>query len=115
MLMAHAVGSIGPWSRVDRQAYRSLMAKAAGVREQRRPSEVPKLARTGDGALTPGDIARVLTDESPAWSQLRRKLDRFRYCDTCDSWRSGVSASPLRPDDLECWICSSPLDALPED
>jgi len=78
----------------------------------RLPAEVPKLPRTGDGALTPDDITRVLTDESPAWTQLRLKLDRFRYCDSCDSWRSGVPASRHRPDDLECWICGSDMPPL---
>jgi len=88
------------------------MAKPTGVREQRRPAEVPRLPRTGEGAITPDDIARVLIDESPLWSHLRQKLDRFRYCDACDSWRSGVPASRHRPDDLECWICGSAMDPL---
>jgi hypothetical protein len=90
------------------------MAKAAAVREGRHPGEVPRLPPTGDGALTSADIARVLRDDSADWMPLRRKLERFRYCDTCDSWRSGVAASPLRPDDLECWICGSPLDSRPD-
>ncbi len=91
------------------------MAKASGTRERRHPTEVPTLSRTVEGALTPELIARVLTDESPAWSQLRRKLDRFRYCDSCDSWRSGVVPEYGRSDELECWICGSamePLDSL---
>ena len=88
------------------------MAKTSGTRERRHPAEVPKLSRTAEGALTPDDITRVLTDASPAWDQLREKLDRFRYCDSCDSWRSGVSPAPSRTDELECWICGSPMDPL---
>ena len=88
------------------------MAKASGTRERRHPAEVPKLSRTGDGALTPEDITRVLTDESPAWSQLRRKLDKFRFCETCDSWRSGVVPTLGSPDELECWICGTTMDPL---
>ncbi len=93
-------------------AYRSTMAKPIGVRERRQPAEIPKLSRTGDGALTPDDITRVLTDGSPAWQQLRQKLDRFRYCDSCESWRSGVPVSAKRSDEIECWICGSPMDPL---
>ena len=59
------------------------MKEIAGARASgeaaRAPAEIPRLPRIGDGALTPEDIARVLTDESPAWAQLRRKLDRFRW------------------------------------
>jgi hypothetical protein len=68
------------------------MAKASGTRERRHPAEVPQLSRTADGALTPDDITRVLTDASPAWDHLREKLDRFRYCESCDSWRSSVAS-----------------------
>jgi hypothetical protein len=78
----------------------------------RAPAEVPRLSKTGDGALTPEDITRVLTDPSPAWAQLRQKLDRFRYCDTCESWRSGVPTSEHGTGDLECRLCGSPMDPL---
>jgi hypothetical protein len=88
------------------------MAKASGTRERRQPGEVPQLSRTGEGALTPDDITRVLTDASPAWDHLREKLDRFRYCESCDSWRSGVAPPTGRSDELECWICGSPMDPL---
>ena len=88
------------------------MAKTSGTRERRHPAEVPKLSRTAEGALTPDDITRVLTDASPAWDQLREKLDRFRYCDSCDSWRSGVAPANSHADELECWICSTPMDPL---
>lgn len=93
-------------------AYRSAMAKASGTRERRNPAEVPRLSRTAEGSLTPEHIARVLTDDSPAWSQLRGKLDRFRYCDSCDSWRSGVAPEGRHTDELECWICGTPMDPL---
>ncbi|MGZ4704569.1 MAG: hypothetical protein ACXWCM_06840 [Acidimicrobiales bacterium] len=88
------------------------MAKVSGTRERRHPAEVPKLPRTGEGALTPDDIVRVLTDESPTWAQLRRKLDKFRYCETCDSWRSGVSPTFGPADQLDCWICGTGMDPL---
>jgi hypothetical protein len=88
------------------------MAKASGTRERRHPAEVPKLPRTGEGALTPDDIARVLTDASPVWVQLREKLHRFRYCESCDSWRSGVAPTLGSRDELVCWICATPMDPL---
>jgi hypothetical protein len=88
------------------------MAKASGTRERRQPSEVPKLSRTAEGALTPDDIARVLSDASPGWDHLREKLDRFRYCESCDSWRSGVAPAAGRSDRLDCWICGSAMDPL---
>ncbi len=74
------------------------------------PADGAKVPRIGRGVLTQADIDRVLSDDSPTWMGLRRKLERFRYCTTCESWRSGTPAPSGEPGDLVCRLCGDPME-----
>jgi len=70
---------------------------------------VPAVSRTGAWALTQNDIDRVLSDDCPGLARLKSKLARFRYCDPCQSWRSGVPTARGEREELACWVCGSKM------
>ena len=88
------------------------MGAAPGDAAAQMRAEVPTVPRSGDGALTQDDIDRVLSDDSPDWARLRARLARFRYCEPCQSWRSGAPTEVDESEELACWVCGAKMGSL---